>query len=74
MWVAICTKYEGQLPASQQIFGPFDVLSAAESFSAANTHNFDFIRIAAVSKPPKMPQIHPNQAEIGDYIDPSVAN
>lgn len=74
MWVVICTMYEDELPLQQVVYGPFATMADAGMFVNENRSAWETVRLAPLIKPPENPQIHPNQAQIGDYIDPSVAN
>ena len=54
-------------------YGPFDKAQDASDFGA---RNFEFSWVCELLrvKSPQLPLIHPNQAQISDYIDPAVAN
>jgi hypothetical protein len=75
MWVAIATTlYHDDVPKHQVVFGPFRTQPAADAYARQIRNDFSFIRTVKLHKPLENPPIHPNQAEISDYIDPSVAN
>lgn len=74
MWIVKCVDFIHTMPPQVIFVGPFPWQDDADDFIRSNTRYWDELTAIPLVKPPEKLSIHPNQAEISDYTDPSVAN
>lgn len=74
MWVVRCVDYDERGKQTEVVVGPFRDREEVDDFMRDNSLNYAHLDAIPLLAPPVRTAIHVNQAQIGDYIDPSVAN